>query len=205
MNQYVTGAVIKLLREKKHMTQSELAEKLCVSDKAISKWETGRGFPDIILLEELAKALGVSVPELLSGNSVENTNVSANMSKVRFCVCPVCGKHFWAGEDWGFVLFRRRGGAEKSGDIRVCSYTCLRRGREEYAAFLRKNARKRLRYFFRDGQTGETLSVSEAMERTALTRRTLLRAWHAGTTVHGRYIPVRGEAVSSEEKSSQKH
>lgn len=91
MNQYVTGAVIKLLREKKHMTQSELAEKLCVSDKAISKWETGRGFPDIILLEELAKALGVSVPELLSGNSVENTNVSANMSKVRFYVCPVCG------------------------------------------------------------------------------------------------------------------
>ncbi len=91
MNQYVTGAVIKLLREKKHMTQSELAEKLCVSDKAISKWETGRGFPDIILLEELAKALGVSVPELLSGNSVENTNVSANMSKVWFYVCPVCG------------------------------------------------------------------------------------------------------------------
>lgn len=91
MNQYITGAAIKLLREKKHMTQSELAEKLCVSDKTVSKWETGKGFPDISLLEELAKALDVSVPELLSGTPVSNTNVSANMAKVRFYVCPVCG------------------------------------------------------------------------------------------------------------------
>ena len=91
MNQYVTGAIIKALREKKHMTQSELAEKLCVSDKAVSKWETGKGYPDITLLEKIAGALSVSVPELLSGNSVENTNVSANMAKVRFYVCPVCG------------------------------------------------------------------------------------------------------------------
>ena len=41
MNHYVTGAVIKQLREQKHLTQVQLAEKLCVSDKAISKWETG--------------------------------------------------------------------------------------------------------------------------------------------------------------------
>lgn len=41
MNHYVTGAVIKRLREAKHLTQAQLAEKLCVSDKAISKWETG--------------------------------------------------------------------------------------------------------------------------------------------------------------------
>ena len=51
MNQYVTGAVIKELREKNHLTQSELAEKLCVSDKTISKWETAKGYPDISLLE----------------------------------------------------------------------------------------------------------------------------------------------------------
>jgi len=91
MNQYITGTVIRELREKKHMTQSELAEKLCVSGKAVSKWETGKGYPDIALLENIAKTLGVSVPELLSGNSVTNTNVSANMSKVKFYVCPVCG------------------------------------------------------------------------------------------------------------------
>lgn len=41
MNHYVTGAVIKQLREQKHLTQAQLAEKLCVSDKAVSKWETG--------------------------------------------------------------------------------------------------------------------------------------------------------------------
>ena len=47
MNQYVTGAVIKELREKSQLTQSELAAKLNVSDKAISKWETAKGYPDI--------------------------------------------------------------------------------------------------------------------------------------------------------------
>ncbi|MBS5151213.1 MAG: helix-turn-helix transcriptional regulator [Butyricicoccus pullicaecorum] len=41
MNNYITGAAIRALREKNHLTQQQLAEKLCVSDKAISKWETG--------------------------------------------------------------------------------------------------------------------------------------------------------------------
>jgi len=91
MNQYVTGAVIKELREKKHLTQAELAEKLCVSDKAISKWETGKGYPDISLLEPLAKILGVSIAELISGNAVHNVNLSANMLRSHFYVCPVCG------------------------------------------------------------------------------------------------------------------
>lgn len=91
MNQYVTGAVIKKLREEKHMTQAELAEKICVSDKTISKWETAKGYPDISLLEPLAKVLGVSITELISGNAVSNVNVSANMLRSKFYVCPVCG------------------------------------------------------------------------------------------------------------------
>lgn len=91
MNQYVTGAVIKELREKNHLTQAELAEKLCVSDKAVSKWETGKGYPDISLLEPIAGAFRVSVTELISGNAVSNGNVSANMMRSRFYVCPVCG------------------------------------------------------------------------------------------------------------------
>ena len=91
MNQYVTGAVIRKLREKNRLTQSELAEKLCVSDKSVSKWETGRGYPDISLLEPIAKVFGVSVTELLSGSEVVNENVSANMLRSRFYVCPVCG------------------------------------------------------------------------------------------------------------------
>lgn len=91
MNQYVTGAVIKELREKNHMTQTELAERLGVSDKAISKWETAKGYPDISLLEPLASVLGVSITELISGNAVSNVNVSANMLRSKFYVCPVCG------------------------------------------------------------------------------------------------------------------
>jgi len=91
MNQYVTGAVIKELREKNHLTQAELAEKLCVSDKTISKWETAKGYPDISLMEPIAKVFGVSITELISGNTVKNVNVSANMMRSKFYVCPVCG------------------------------------------------------------------------------------------------------------------
>ncbi|MBD5143332.1 MAG: helix-turn-helix domain-containing protein [Ruminococcus sp.] len=91
MNHYVTGALIKTLREKKHFTQAELAEKICVSDKTISKWETGRGLPDITLLEPLAKALGISIIELLSGNSIINQNLASNMLRSKFYICPICG------------------------------------------------------------------------------------------------------------------
>ena len=91
MNQYVTGAVIKDLREKNKMTQLQLADKLGVSDKTVSKWETGKGYPDITLLEPIADAFSVSVTELISGNTVHNSNVSANMLKSKFYVCPICG------------------------------------------------------------------------------------------------------------------
>ena len=91
MNQYVTGAVIKELREKQHLTQAELAEKLNVSDKTVSKWETAKGYPDISLLEPIAKVFGISITELISGNAVNNMNVSANVMCSKFYVCPVCG------------------------------------------------------------------------------------------------------------------
>ena len=91
MDKYVTGVIIRKLREQKKMTQEELAEKLFVSGKAISKWETGNGFPDISLLEPLAKALDISVIELLSGDAIQNKNKAANMAKVKLYVCPVCG------------------------------------------------------------------------------------------------------------------
>ncbi len=91
MNQYVTGTVIKKLREKNHMTQAELAEKLCVTDKTISKWETAKGYPDISLLESIARVFEISITELISGNKVTNTNVSANMIRSKFYVCPICG------------------------------------------------------------------------------------------------------------------
>ena len=91
MDKYVTGAVIRRLRENKNMTQEELAEKVFVSSKAVSKWETGQGFPDISLIEPLAQALGISVIELLSGEDIKNCNRSSNMLRGKFYVCPVCG------------------------------------------------------------------------------------------------------------------
>ncbi|MBR7146432.1 MAG: helix-turn-helix domain-containing protein [Oscillospiraceae bacterium] len=91
MNTYVTGGTVRALREAKGMTQGELAACIGVSNKAVSKWETGKGLPDISLLEPLAQALGVSLIELMNGELVENRNVSANLLRSKFYVCPVCG------------------------------------------------------------------------------------------------------------------
>ena len=99
MDQYITGAAIKTLREKLYLTQSQLAAKLNVSDKAVSKWETGKGFPDITLIEPLAAALKVSVLELLSGTQVINANRSANILRSKLYICPICGNiMFSSGE-----------------------------------------------------------------------------------------------------------
>ena len=91
MDNYITGATIKRLREAKVITQTQLAEQIGVSDKAVSKWETAKGLPDITLIEPLAKALGVSVMELMSGDTVINKNISSNILRSKFYVCPVCG------------------------------------------------------------------------------------------------------------------
>ena len=91
MNTYVTGTTIKQLREMRNMTQMELAEKINVSSKTISKWETAKGLPDISLLQPLAQALGISIIELMNGEHIANQNLSGNMLRCKFYVCPVCG------------------------------------------------------------------------------------------------------------------
>ncbi|MBR4109573.1 MAG: helix-turn-helix domain-containing protein [Oscillospiraceae bacterium] len=91
MNCYVTGTTIKQLRESRNLTQGELAEKIGVSSKTVSKWETAKGLPDISLLQPLAQALGISVIELMNGEHITNKNISANMLRCKFYVCPVCG------------------------------------------------------------------------------------------------------------------
>ena len=91
MNVYVTGTTIKQLRENRNMTQAELAEKIGVSDKTISKWETAKGLPDIGLLQPLAQALGISIMELMNGEAITNRNISGNMLRGKFYACPVCG------------------------------------------------------------------------------------------------------------------
>lgn len=91
MNTYVTSATIKQLREKQNLTQAELAESIGVSSKTVSKWETAKGLPDISLLQPLAQALNISVIELMNGEHITNKNISANMLRSKFYVCPVCG------------------------------------------------------------------------------------------------------------------
>ena len=91
MDAYITGITIKQLRETKGLTQAQLAHILGITAKAVSKWETGKGLPDITHIRPLAKVLGVSVSELMSGTTVTNKNVSSNMLRSKFYVCPVCG------------------------------------------------------------------------------------------------------------------
>ena len=91
MNNYITGAAIRRLREAKELTQSQLADQVGVSAKAVSKWETAKGLPDISLIEPLSRALGVSVLELMSGEAVLNRNVSCDLLRSHIYVCPVCG------------------------------------------------------------------------------------------------------------------
>ena len=91
MNTYVTGSTIRQLREGRGLTQAELAERIGVSSKTISKWETAKGLPDISLLQPLAQALGISVIELMNGQQIMNKNISANMMRCKFYVCPICG------------------------------------------------------------------------------------------------------------------
>ena len=102
MTHYDTGNTIKALREKKKYTQKQLADRLAVSDKTVSKWETQKGLPDISLLEPLAKELGVSVAELLSGECITNRNRAGNMLRTKFYVCPVCGNVIHATGEGAF-------------------------------------------------------------------------------------------------------
>ena len=87
----MTGAIIKQLRLEAGLTQKQLADRICVSDKAVSKWECGSGCPDISLLTELADILGTDIHTLLSGRINKNESEKGNMKKIRFYVCKDCG------------------------------------------------------------------------------------------------------------------
>ena len=77
MNTYIASATIRQLRETRNLTQQELAQKIGVSSKTISKWETAKGLPDVSLLQPLAQALNISVIELMNGEHIINKNISA--------------------------------------------------------------------------------------------------------------------------------
>ena len=71
------GAFVAQLRKEQGLTQKELADRLNVTDKAVSKWETGKGFPDVKLLEPLAQALGISLVELIRGEKDPRDSLTA--------------------------------------------------------------------------------------------------------------------------------
>ncbi|WP_242823107.1 helix-turn-helix domain-containing protein [Ruminococcus flavefaciens] len=86
MDQIRTGELIRRLRMEMKLTQKELAEKLSVSDKAVSKWESGKGCPDISLLYGLAEIFGTDINVLLSGELEKNESEKGNMKKLRFYI-----------------------------------------------------------------------------------------------------------------------
>lgn len=86
-----TGALIRALRREMNMTQRALAAQLNLSAKTVSKWECGLGCPDVSLLGELSKILGVDLKNLLAGEMTSNETVGGNMKKSKFYVCPDCG------------------------------------------------------------------------------------------------------------------
>lgn len=95
------GRLIYRLRKEKNLTQLQLAEMLNVSDKAVSKWERGLGCPEVSLLPELSRRLGVDVENLLSGELGANQTLGGNMKKLCFYVCPDCGNLVTALTDTG--------------------------------------------------------------------------------------------------------
>ena len=99
MDQMKTGALIRELRTAAGLTQKQLAERLNVSDKAVSKWECGCGCPDVSLLTVLADILGTDVQVLLSGCVTKNESEKGNMKKLRFYVCRECGNIITATSD----------------------------------------------------------------------------------------------------------
>ena len=86
-----SGKLFKDLRKGKNLTQKQLADVLGVKPKTVSKWETGKGFPDVSIISDLSKVLGVSEKILLSGSLIKNKAETGNLKRTKFYVCPYCG------------------------------------------------------------------------------------------------------------------
>lgn len=99
MDQIKTGELIKRFRTELGLTQKELAERINVSDKAVSKWETGNGCPDVSLLTALAEVFRTDIQVLLTGEIDKNESERGNMKKLKFYVCKECGNIITATSD----------------------------------------------------------------------------------------------------------
>ncbi len=93
------GRLIYELRKERDFTQLQLANRIHVSDKAVSKWERGMGCPDISLLPVLCETLGIDMETLLAGEIDANDMTGGNMKKLKFYICPQCGNLLTATEE----------------------------------------------------------------------------------------------------------
>lgn len=85
------GALIRRARLALSMTQAQLAQRIHVTAKAVSKWERGAGQPDASLIPAISQALGLSAESLLTGCSTSNPPDGGNMKRIQFYQCPICG------------------------------------------------------------------------------------------------------------------
>ena len=102
------GNLIYKLRKENRMTQLQLAERLHISDKTVSKWERGLGCPDVSLLTDLSRVFGVDLEKLLSGQLDANEETGGNMKKLKFYVCPECGNVITAVTEAGISCCGRK-------------------------------------------------------------------------------------------------
>ena len=91
MDNIKIGRLIYTLRKEKGLTQLQLAQRMHISDKTVSKWERGLGCPDVSLLAELSDIFGVDLSQMLSGQLAANEILGGNMKRIKFYVCPHCG------------------------------------------------------------------------------------------------------------------
>lgn len=82
MDQIKIGKFISKCRKENNMTQENLAEKLGVNSRSVSRWETGKCMPDISLLEDLCKELGISINELIKGSKIMNNDIKSDTDKI---------------------------------------------------------------------------------------------------------------------------
>lgn len=108
MDQVKTGELIRVLRTDMGLTQKQLAEMLHVSDKAVSKWECGKGCPDLSLLTALSEVFGKDIHILLAGETEKNEKENGDMKKLRFYVCKDCGNIVTASSDTAVTCCRNR-------------------------------------------------------------------------------------------------
>ncbi|MBQ0070386.1 MAG: helix-turn-helix domain-containing protein [Spirochaetales bacterium] len=99
MDQKTVGQNLKRLRLEAGLTQSQMAEKLGVTDRAVSKWERGLGCPDLSFWPQIADVFHVDVSRVIFGVVSENQTSSGNMKNTKFYLCPVCGSFTTSAEE----------------------------------------------------------------------------------------------------------